>query len=79
MEHYQNAMEQAKALAGSSAGRQLMKILQQSANVDLEKLKAQVSAGDFTAAQQNLAGILNNPEVAKLLRQMGGQHGPNGR
>ena len=79
MENYQNAMEQAKSLAGSSAGRQLIKLLQQTGNVDMEKLKKQAAAGDFAAVQQNLAGILNNPEVTKLLRLMGGNHGPDGR
>lgn len=79
MQHNNDAIAQAMAMANSSAGKQLLKMLQQSGCVDLEKMKASAAAGDYTAVQQNLSGFLNNPEVKKLLRQMGGSHGADGR
>ena len=79
MDKNQNAMEQAMALANSSAGKQLLKMLRQSSGADLENIKAAAAAGDYALLQRNLSGFLENPEVQRLMQQMGGSHGTNGR
>ena len=79
MDKNQNAMEQAMALANSSAGKQLLKMLRQSSGADLENIKAAAAAGDYALLQRSLSGFLENPEVQRLMQQMGGSHGTNGR
>ena len=79
MDKNQNAMEQAMALANSSAGKQLLKMLRQSSGADLENIKAAAAAGDYALLQRSLSGFLENPEVQSLMQQMGGSHGTNGR
>ena len=79
MQNNQDAIREAMRLAGTPAGKQLMAMLQQSGKDELQQAMRSASAGDFAKAQQLLSGVLSSPEVRKLLEQMGGQHGPNGR
>ena len=60
-------------LAASPAGRQLMQALRQSAGSDMEKAAALASSGNMEQAKQSLFGILSDPAIQELLRQLEGQ------
>lgn len=60
-------------LAASPAGRQLMQALRQSGGSDVEKAAALASSGNMEQAKQTLSGILSDPAIQELLRQLEGQ------
>ena len=70
-----DAIQEAIRMAQTPAGKHLIQMLRSSGDPNLQKLISNTSAGDQEAAKQALSAILNNPEVQKLLRQMGGNHG----
>lgn len=75
----QDAIREALRMAQTPAGRQLIQMLRSSADPNLQKVISCAAAGDHAAAKQALSAILSNPEAQKLLRQMGGNHGSDGR
>ena len=75
----QDAIREAMRLAQTPAGRQLLQMLQSSNDSQLQNAMASAASGDYSAAKQALSAILSNPEAQKLLRQMGGNHGSDGR
>ena len=79
MQNNQEAIREAMRLAQTPEGQQLMRLLQSGSSADLQKAMASASAGDYVGAKQALSAILNNPQAQKLLQQMGGSHGSNGR
>lgn len=79
MQYDPETIRQAMQMAQSPEGQQLLRILKSGSGGDLQKAMASASSGDFAAVKQSLSTILNNPEAQKLLRQMGEQHGTNGR
>lgn len=79
MQYDPDAIRQAMKMAQTPEGQQLIRMLQTSSSTDVEKAMASASSGDYAAARQALSALLNNPEAQRLLRQMGGNHGPNGR
>ena len=68
----QFSMEQAMAFAKSPAGRQLLNILQQKGGRDLSKAEALASAGDMEGAKNALSSLMEDPQVRKLLNDLGG-------
>lgn len=62
---------QAKMLAGTPAGQELIRLLQQSGGTDLKKAMEQAAAGDFTRAKDTLSTLLDTPEAKKLMQQLG--------
>ena len=62
----ENALQQAKEMANSPAGRELMQKMQNMDPATLQKLMAQASAGDFSQ-------LTKSKEFQELLRQMGGK------
>lgn len=69
----EKALQQAKNMANSPAGKELM---QQMKNIDPEafnKILSQASKGDFSQMASSLSPFLNSEKVQDLLRQMGGQ------
>lgn len=73
MEQNRNfSMEQAMAFANSPAGRQLMQVLQQKGGHDLTKAEALASAGDMEGAKNALSSLLKDPQIQKLLNNLGG-------
>ncbi len=79
MQNNQEAIREAMRLANSPEGQQLLRILQAGNGADLQKAMASASSGDYAAAKQALSAVLSSPEAQKLLNQMGGSYGPNGR
>ena len=66
------SMQDALALAKSPAGKQLMALLQQNSGDEIRQAANYASAGNYTQAKQILSGLLSDPEVKKLLDQLGG-------
>ena len=66
------SMEQAMALAKSPAGKQLLQILQQKGGSDLNKAHSLAASGDMSGARSALSGLLDDPQVQKLLKELGG-------
>jgi len=79
MRNDQDAIREAMRLAQSPAGKQLIQMLQSSGDPNLQRAMSSAASGDYAGAKQALSAIMNNPEAQKLLRQMGGNHGPDGR
>ena len=65
-------MRKAMELAGSPAGRQLIKLLQSQNNPELQTAISKAAAGDFKSAQVMLSSVMENPEVRDLLRRLEG-------
>ena len=66
------SMEEAMRLVNSSAGQQLLALLQQSDTETMHRAMEQALRGDFSQAQQTLRDVAASPEVKKLLQQLGG-------
>ncbi len=79
MQNNQEAIKEAMRLAQTVEGQQLIRLLQSTNSADLQSAMSKAAAGDYAAAKHALSAVLNNPEAQKLLRQMGGSNGPNGR
>lgn len=71
----QNAMEQAKRLAQSPAGQQLLQMIRQAGSADVEAARQQAAAGDMEQARQTLSKLLRTPQIQSLIREMGGSNG----
>lgn len=65
------SMEQAKALAGSPAARELMALLRQKGGDELQNALNKAAQGDMESAKQVLSPLLSSPEVQQLLKQLG--------
>lgn len=65
------SMEQAKALAGSPAARELMALLRKNGENELQAALNKAAQGDMEAAKQALSPLLSSPEVQQLLNQLG--------
>lgn len=59
-------------LAQSPAGKQLLELLQKNSNDLLQTAASQASTGDYLQASKTLAPILEQPEVKKIIQQLGG-------
>ena len=79
MDNNQEAIRQAIEFAGTPAGQQLLRLLQTAGGQDFEKVRQSAASGNVNQARENISALLKNPEVRRLLQQMGGSHGPNGR
>ena len=79
MQNNQNAIREAMRLAQTAEGQQLIRLLQASDAGNLQTAMNKAAAGDYQAAKQALSAVLSNPEARKLLLQLGGDHGSNGR
>ena len=69
------SIQEAKRLAETREGQELMRLLQKKDNAALEKAMADASAGNFKDAGKALSSMLSSPEIRQLLRQLGGKHG----
>lgn len=63
-------MYQLMRLARSPAGQQLMEALKRSGGADVEKAAAAASSGNLDQAKQALSGLLQSPDIQKLLRTL---------
>lgn len=65
-------LEAAMRFAKSESGKQLLAMLQQTQGEKLEAIMAQAAAGNYNAAKESLAQILQDPKAKSLLDQIGG-------
>ena len=65
-------IQQAMKLAQSSAGKQLIQLLQLHGGQELRAAMEQAAAGNYNNAQKTISALMQNPEAKKLLEQMGG-------
>lgn len=79
MDHNQDAIREAMRMANSPAGQQLLQLLQQQNGSGLQNAMDSAAGGDYNAAKKLLTQLLKDPQAKKLLEQMGGLHGSNGR
>lgn len=79
MQNNQDMIRQAMRLAQTPAGQQLIRMLQASNDTQLQNVMNNAASGDYASAKKVLSELLNNPEAQKLISQMGGSHGPDGR
>ena len=64
-------MEDLMKLATSPAGQQLMQLLQNSDPNAMQNAMQKASSGDLKGAKEAISDLANNPQVQKLLEQMG--------
>ena len=63
-------MQQLMALARSPAGQQLMEALKRSGGSNVEMVAAAASSGNLDQAKNVLAGLLESPDIQKLVRTL---------
>lgn len=69
----EKALQQAKAMANSPAGQELMQLMKNMDADTLNKVMNQASTGDFSQIASSLSPFLNSDKVQELLKQMGGR------
>ena len=71
--NFQNLpMEDAKHLAESPTGQQLMQLLRQSGGSQLDEAAKQLQQGNAAQAMELLLPLMEDPNIRALLRQLGG-------
>lgn len=73
MEYNEQAIHEAMRLAKTPAGQQLLNILQQNSSEELRRAMEKAASGDMSQAKQAVSAMLKDPQVQKLLEQMGGK------
>ena len=69
------SIQEAKRLAQTPEGQQLMAMLQQKDNGQLQKAMEAASAGNYQQAGSLLQTLLSSPEARQLIKKMGADHG----
>ncbi len=65
------SMQEALRLAQSPAGQRLLALLQASNPQMIQQAAGQANSGNFQQAGQTLQSLLSDPEVQRLLQQLG--------
>lgn len=66
------SIKEARRLAESPAGKQLISQLQNTGGDQLRNAVDQAAAGNYEAVKKTLAPLLASPEIQELLKQLGG-------
>ena len=64
-------MQEARRIAATPAGQELIRLLQKQGGNDLKQAMERAAAGDYSSAQKTLSALLNDPEAKKLLNKLG--------
>lgn len=64
------SMEDAKRLAESPTGRELLGLLQQTHSEQLQEAMSKASSGDMVGAKNALSDLLSSPQIREMLRRM---------
>lgn len=67
------SIQDAMRLASTPAGQELLALLRRGDTASFRQAAQAASAGDQAQAQQLLSGFLRDPEVQRLLSQLGGK------
>ena len=65
------SMQEALRLAQSPAGQQLLAMLRQADSGQIQQAMDQANAGDMKSAKKALSGLLADPQIRRLLEQLG--------
>lgn len=65
------SIQQAMQLAQSPAGQQLISLLRSSGGKEFQDAMAKAAAGDYTQAKNLISSMRSDPEMQKLLEQLG--------
>ena len=65
------SMQEALRLAQSPAGQQLLAMLRQSDTGQIQQALDQANAGDLKSAKKALSSLLADPQIQKMLGQLG--------
>ena len=68
----QFSMQDAKRLANSEAGQQLLALLKSQNSGQLQQAMEQAAAGNYAQVKQTLSTLLESEQVRELLRRLGG-------
>lgn len=79
MPNNQEYIQEAMRMAQSPAGQQLLRLLQQGNSQVLQQAMNNAASGDYESAKKALSAVLNDPQAQRLLKQMGGNYGSDGR
>lgn len=79
MQNNQEAIQEAMRLAKSPAGQQLLQLLQKNGADELRQALSSYTSGDYAQAKQAISALLDTPDARKLLSQLGGSNGSDGR
>ena len=72
-QNYQNfPMEEAKHLAETPTGQQLMQLLRLNGAAQLDKAARLLQQGNIDQAKALLSPLMEDPDINALLRQLGG-------
>lgn len=66
------SVQDAMRLADTPAGQELLNLLRRGDSSELQQAAQMASEGNYAQAQQLLSGLLQDPEVQRLLSKMGG-------
>ena len=69
------SMDDLKRLAESPAGRQLISMMTKADSGQVQKAVKLANAGQFNEAQKALQSVINDPEIQRLAKQLGGTNG----
>ena len=75
--HQQNShfsMEDAIRIAGTPAGKQLVDLLKSGTDGNVDAARRAVEAGDLEQAKKSLSGLLQSPDIQKLLKELETTH-----
>ena len=75
MSNYDQAMQEARKLASTPQGRQLLQLIQKKDTSQVQALIQQAAAGNMDQAKQILSALLEDPEAKALLEALGGSYG----
>ncbi len=67
------SMQEARRLASSPSGKQLLSLLNTLNKDALQQASSQAASGNYADAAAALQPLLQSEQVQKLLRQMGGK------
>ena len=69
------SIQEAKRLAKTPEGQELLRRLQEKDNAALQKAMQDASSGNLKEAGKALSSLLSSPDIQQLIRQLGGKHG----
>ena len=65
------SMQEALRLAQSPVGQQLLAMLRRSDSGQIQQAMDQANAGDLESARKTIASLLTDPQIRKMLGQIG--------
>ncbi len=71
MENGKQAMEMAKKLAQSDAGKELYQLLQKTQGQQLTSAMEQAAAGNYDQVKKTMASLMADPQARALLEKLG--------